>query len=119
MSFYDEFRDIDYTADAEWEAEVNERGGYFRLVVELEDREGYDPNNTGGALEADCIDDAVDEALDWLRLDKADNFLWVRPCNEQEDTVFFALSLDPITPDDELDGPQDIAVCGKIMFVDA
>jgi len=109
MSHYDSERDIDYSSDMEGES------GFYRLVVDFEDREGQDPNYTGCPLEADDMDDAVDEALDWLGLDRKDTFLWLY--EESDEVTHFALSTDPV-PEGETDWPEDAKVVGSVRFSD-
>ena len=109
MSHYDAERDIDYSSDMEGEC------GFYRLVVDFEDREGQDPNYTGCPLEADDMEDAVDEALDWLGLDRNDTFLWLY--EESDEITHFALSTDPV-PEGETDWPEDAKVVGSVRFSD-
>jgi hypothetical protein len=109
MSHYDSERDIDYSSDMEGEH------GFYRLVVDFEDREGQDPSYTGCPLEADDMEDAVDEALDWLGLDRNDTFLWLY--EESDEITHFALSTDPV-PEGETDWPEDAKVVGSVRFSD-
>lgn len=115
MSYYDTDRDIDYSSDMADEFAMSERGGFYRLVVDFEDREGQDPNYTGCPLEADDMEDAVDEALDWLGLDRKDTFLWLY--EESDEVTHFALSTDPV-PEGETDWPEDAKVVGSVRFSD-
>lgn len=115
MSYYDADRDIDYSQDMRDEHAERERGGFYRLVIDFDDREGHDPAFKGHHLESDDMDDAVDEALDWLGLDQSDNFFWIY--QEDDDLVHFALSTDPVQKG-ESDWPEDATICGSVRFTD-
>lgn len=115
MSYYDADRDIDYLQDASDEYKMRELGGFYRLVIDFDDRDGHDPAFRGHPLDSDNMEDAVDEALDWLSIDSADNFLWVYL--ENDDKVHFALSTDPVVKG-ESDWPEDATICGSVRFTD-